>query len=171
MLLAVSFVLSYLESLVPLPFFTFGVRLGLGNIITMFVLFFFGFKISFLFSLSKSIFVLITRGFMGGILSLFGGISSILVMFLLIHFLREKVSVFSVSILGAILHNLAQLLVVSLLYKSSGMFFLLPFMLGGGLLAGAVTATLYSVFKPYLSSVYNNFNSKHLKIYNESKGK
>mgnify|MGYP000891538714 CR=1 FL=1 len=77
MLFALSMALAFLEGLLPtVAFLPPGVKLGLSNIITMYALFCVGEKRALLIALLISIFVLLTRCTVAGILSLSGGILS-----------------------------------------------------------------------------------------------
>jgi len=71
--------------------------------------------------------------------SLSGGIATYAVMCLLYRFLCPRISLLSVSVAGAIAHNLAQAFVAVLLMNSVNFVLLLPLMLPLGVIAGLTT--------------------------------
>ncbi|MDD2417733.1 MAG: Gx transporter family protein [Oscillospiraceae bacterium] len=148
MLFATAIVLSVVEDLIQLPLVAPGVKLGLANIVVMYTLFFLGGRTALLVSVLKSYFVFITRGLVASILSLCGGLLSIVIMLLLLKIFKDRVSYLVLSISGSICHNLGQLIVVSLIYSGLIWIVHLPILLISGVLAGTATATLLKVFLP-----------------------
>jgi heptaprenyl diphosphate synthase len=118
LLFAVAIILSLVESLIPVPAPA-GVRLGLSNIVVMYSLFFLRRREAFTIAVLKSFFVLMTRGAVAGLLSLCGGLFSLLIMALLILVFRERVSYLIVSVSGALFHNIGQILAASAVLGSA----------------------------------------------------
>ena len=78
---ALALVLSFLESLLPpLPMMPPGAKLGLSNIVTMFLASSQGLVPALLIALLKGLFAGVTRGFTAMVLSLAGGMLSTCVM-------------------------------------------------------------------------------------------
>lgn len=151
LLFAIAVILSIVEdSLPPVPIAVPGVKFGLSNIAVMFTLFYLGKNTAFSIALLKAFFVLITRGLMAGILSLFGGILSIIIMILLMLLFKDKISYLVISIFGAIFHNLGQFIVITLMYKDLYLWSYLPVLLISGLIAGIMTSTLLRFVMPIL---------------------
>jgi heptaprenyl diphosphate synthase len=149
LLFAVSLVLAIVEGAFP-PIFAAvpGVKLGLSNIVVMYSLFFLRKGQAFTIAFLKSTFVYITRGAIAGLLSLSGGLGSLLIMILLIGIFKQKVSYLIVSIFGALFHNIGQLAIVSIIYTSLYMWAYLPVLLVAGVLAGTATSTLLRFIFP-----------------------
>ena len=136
---AVYIVESLIMSVSPLPF----LRIGLSNVILLYLVFERKILSAFIVSISKSI--------IGGIatfsllspvlpLSLAGGIAAIIAMSLGL-LVRPRFSMFGISILGAIAHNFAQLLVVrSFIIQKDALFRLTPLLILLGLFSGVITA-------------------------------
>ena len=155
MMLALITVLSILEHMIPpLPFLPPNVKIGLSNIVTMYTLFFLGKKEAFILAMLKSTFVLITRGFIAGILSLGGGLCSLSVILLSIMIFKKNVSYTMLSILGALTHNLAQLMIVSLLNQTNLWFYYLPVLIISAIIMGSLTGYLLKVVMPAFDSVF-----------------
>ncbi len=151
LLFSIALVLSLVENMLPLlPIAVPGIKFGLSNIIIMYSLFFIGAKQAYMIAILKSLFVFVTRGLIASTLSLSGGLLSISVMFLLLFLLKEKVSYLGISIAGAVSHNIAQFLVVTLIYVSVSIWAYLPVLLISGVIAGLLTAALLKVLLPAL---------------------
>lgn len=160
MLLTLIVVLSIFEStLPPFPFLPPGVKIGLANTVTMFTLFFIGKKEAFVLTVLKAIFVMITRGFTAGVLSLCGGVLSICVLILFVC-LNKKASYLVLSISGAIAHNIGQLIAVSLMFNNFYTFYYLPVLIVSGIVMGSVTGVLLKTTMPVLSKPLKEVNKK-----------
>lgn len=151
LMLSLALVLSWLEHLIPvLPFLPPGVKLGLSNIIVMYCLFCLGLPSAALVSLLKSLFVFLTRGMIAGLLSASGAFLSLLVMYLLQHW---GASYLLLSMVGAIFHNIGQLLTVSLWLKLSFFSYYLPLLILSGLAMGFLTGLTLKILMPALRKI------------------
>ena len=135
MMIALAFVFSYLERLIPLNIGIPGVKLGLGNIVVLLALYTIGTKGAFVISVIRILLTGFTfSGLFSMLYSLAGGILSFLVMALL-----KKYNVFSttgVSVCGGVSHNIGQLFVAMIVLESSNVWYYLPVLLVSGCLAG-----------------------------------
>jgi heptaprenyl diphosphate synthase len=144
LLIALAFVLSYLESLIPvaaLGFFVPGMKIGLANIVVMVALYTLGARDALILSLIRIFLVSLTFGNTVSMLySLGGGILSYLVMLGL-----KKTGFFSmvvVSISGGIFHNVGQILTVMLVLQNAGVLGYLPMLFISGTITGAFIGIL-----------------------------
>jgi len=153
LLFAVVLVLSVLENELQIPVPVPGVKLGLSNIVVMYSLFFVEKKEALLLAVLKSLFVFLTRGAVASLLSLCGGLLSISVMILFLLIFKEKISYLMISILGAVFHNVGQMIAISILYTNVLLWAYLPVLLVSGIIAGAATSTLLKVTLPALKKV------------------
>ena len=151
LLMALAIALSYLEYLIPtqgiLPP---GVKLGISNILTMYCLYFWSFNYAASIVIFKSLFSLITRGLTAALIGLAGGFFSILIMGLML-LVRKKASTTFVSIIGAISHNMGQLIAARFLLGSNVFFVYVPILAISGVVMGSLTAFIYRLTKPYLT--------------------
>lgn len=155
MLFSLAIVLAIVEnSLPPLFFAAPGVKLGLSNIPVMYALFFVDKKSAFTIAVLKASFVIITRGYIAGILSLCGGILSLLIMSLLVIIFKEKISYFILSIFGAVFHNIGQFVAISLIYTNIYLWVYLPVLLVSGVVAGMTTSTLLRLIMPAFKRIF-----------------
>jgi len=162
LMLAVVIVLSAVESLfLPLPFLPPHVRPGLSNIVVMYCVFCVGRGQAVCLNAAKSLFVLLTRGPMAGLLSLCGGMLSLAVIVLLLKLfdgegVGQKMSYATVSIAGAIAHNLGQFATVMVLLSTPAMVYFLPVLIISGIIAGLLTGTLLKILMPALAKLRRN---------------
>ncbi len=149
LLIALAFVLSYLESLVPIPLGIPGVKVGLANLIVLTTLYWLSPGEVLLISLSRIGLSGLLFGSLTGILfSLCGGLVSFAVMVLLRK--TDRFSPVGVSVAGGVSHNLAQLLVAWLLIRTPGWAAYAPFLLLSGILAGALVGVLGGILIRHL---------------------
>jgi heptaprenyl diphosphate synthase len=160
LMFALAMVLSFAESLLPaLPALPPGIKLGLSNIVTMYCLFLLGRRYAFTVAVLKSLFVLLTRGPLASLLSLAGGLLSVAVMLLALLPARNPAGRTLVSVLGAVAHNVGQLVVVSLVLRSAYTLYYLPVMVLSGVGMGILTGLLLRILLPYLESVKKTVRS------------
>lgn len=135
--LALALVLSYVESLIPFYFGIPGVKLGLTNLVVVFMLYCVGTWEAFTISALRIVLAGFLFGNMFSILySLAGGLLSFLAMYLLKK--TKRFGVLPVSVSGGISHNVGQLTVAAAVVETGSIFYYLPVLL----LAGAVTGLL-----------------------------
>lgn len=157
MLLALSVALNVIEASLPLfNGFIPGLKLGLANIVTLFII--------YQFSLKDALYVGILRVFLVGILrtglfsttflfSLSGVILSIICMFLAHKFL--KLSIIGVSMIGSIAHSTGQVITSIILLQMDAMIYYLPWLLlfaiPTGILVGLICKQLIKFYNEVLS--------------------
>jgi len=154
MLFAMAMALSFAESLLPvLPMLPPGFKLGLSNIVTMYTLFMLGTKRGFAIAVMKSLFVLLTRAPVAAFMSLCGGLLSVVCMALCARVRWLRGDYMLLSIIGALAHNLGQLL-ASVAYTSTVMFYYLPVLVVSGVIMGIVTGAMLRVVMPYIQRLF-----------------
>ncbi|MCL1996375.1 MAG: Gx transporter family protein [Defluviitaleaceae bacterium] len=156
LMLAVIVVLLAIERMLPpVPFFPPNFKLGLSNIIIMFAIFFMGAKDAFVLGVLKSFFNTLMRGVVGGAISLAGGMLSIAAIAGLMWISRNKMSVLSLSIAGAIFHNIGQIIVAIIILRSPHLFMLyLPVLLVAGVVMGSLTGICVKIVMPVFERIY-----------------
>ena len=156
LLVGVGLILFLFESLIPRPLPW--LKPGLAHIATLLAIYMMG--------LSEAIIVVIIRVFAGSLLlgSLFnpafilsfgGGIAATSVMGLTHRYFSGIFSIFGISILGAVVHNLTQLLLVQILIvHRMEIFYLAPVMILSSLFTGFIVALVSYLLmeKAYLHS-------------------
>jgi heptaprenyl diphosphate synthase len=123
-LCAVAMVMSYLETFIPTPHPA--VKIGLPNVIIVFILYKIGIKEAIAVSLIRVLLISIIFGSIGSSLpySLAGAVLSLGVMILLKQF--KVFSTVAVSIAGGVMHNVGQIVVSCIIMDTSEIAYLLP---------------------------------------------
>lgn len=145
---ALALILSYLEALIPIPLPIPGAKLGLTNIVTLISLCTLGSPLTLL--------IIVARIFLSGFLfsglstilySLSGGLLSLSIMILLLKIPKVQLSIITISIVGAVCHNLGQLIIAAAVVQSLNLFlYYLPFLMllaiPTGLVVGIISQML-----------------------------
>ena len=153
LMLALTIVLATLESMLPpLPFAPPGIRLGLANVVTMYVLFFVGKKHAFLLIALKSVFVVLTRGILAGVLSATGGALALLVIVLLL-LIPKRTSYLLLSSAGAMAHNFGQMAAASLILSANILAIYWPLIIIFGVVLGCITGKILEIVIPHFGKI------------------
>ena len=129
-LVAQGMILSFIESMLPIPFFVPGAKLGLANIITLTAIYMLTFKQATAVVLLRVILTAATFGSLSTFLYSFaGGVFSLLIMAAVLKVFRNDISLIGVSVLGAVAHNMGQLMVATFMIHNILMLSYLPLLL------------------------------------------
>lgn len=151
MLSALAAVLSFVEGMLPeLP--VPGARLGLANLPVMTAVSGEGLGSGLCVAVFKAFFALITRGPTAGAMSLAGSLLSTFVMWAAVNFDKNKLGYVGIGVLGAVSHNLGQLLAAFLIIGSAAGFYL-PYLIIMAVPAGAFTGVVNSILVPSLFKI------------------
>ena len=153
LLFALAMAFSYLESMLVIPGLLPGMRLGLSNLVTMYCLFFLGNRAGYTMAVMKAVFVVLTRGFVAGMLSLSGGIFSVTAIVLVDFLSKHSLHYITLSVIGAIFHNIGQLILARYL-TSVFLYYYIPVLLVTGLVVGIITGKLFVWIIPYIPKRY-----------------
>ena len=149
MLTAVAAALSIVDSMipvraiVPLP----GLKLGLANIVTIFAIFFLGYKYMFAIVTARC---LLGAVFGGGpvslVFSLSGALMAAAVMLLMKKGYGRMFSLYGISLAGSAAFNIMQVIAAAVMLQNTAIFTYLPILMIGGVATGILTATIFGVF-------------------------
>lgn len=150
MLVALAFIFSYIESLIPVNVGIPGIKVGLANMVTIVTLYTIGAAPAVVLSLVRIVLTGFTFGNLAMMMySLGGGMLSLLVMVI-----ARKTKLFSitgVSVLGAVFHNIGQIIVAAIVVENSSLFYYLPVLLISGVVFGVVIGMVGAVLVKRLS--------------------
>lgn len=141
MILGIALVVHVIEAQIPVIFP--GIKLGLANAVSLFVLISFGGK--------EAITIMILRTILGSIFggnafsfffSLLGGLFSNIVMIWLYGYFKDEITIPWLSIGGAIFHNIGQLLVAAVVVKDFKIYFYLPILMIAAVITGYFTGII-----------------------------
>ncbi len=143
MCVALSMILSYVESLLPSPGVP-GVKLGLANLVVIFALYKLGWREAAGISLLRVFLVSLLFGHAASLMySAAGAALSLAGMILLKK--TDKLSCVAVSVIGGVLHNVGQILMARLLMGPNVVYYLPVLILSGtaaGVAIGVVSALI-----------------------------
>ncbi|MEG1945578.1 MAG: Gx transporter family protein [Lachnospiraceae bacterium] len=141
MLVALAFVFSYIEFVLPIHVGIPGIKIGLANLVVLVALYTIGTGQACMLSLVRIVLVGFTFGNLAGMLySLGGGMLSLVVMLL-----GKKTKLFSitgVSVLGAVSHNIGQIMVAILVVETKSLLYYLPVLFISGVFTGILIGIL-----------------------------
>lgn len=150
---AIASVLHVIESLIPVPIPVPGIKLGLANIVSLAVI--------VMFDWQSAIYVVLVRiciaSLFGGtflgvtfLLSLGGAFASTVIMAYASFRLQPPFSLIGVSIMGAVTHNIVQLIIAGLIVSSMGLLWYIPYLVLFAVPMGLITGiTLYYFLKKF----------------------
>lgn len=134
---ALALIFSYVELLIPFNIGIPGMKLGLANVVVVVVLYKMGWKEAYIVSIARVLLSGVLFGNLASIsFSLSGCILSLTMMCLIYR--KKDFSVIGVSIVGAICHNLGQILIAMLVVSSFSVMYYFPILMIVGVLTGLV---------------------------------
>ena len=137
LLTALAMVLSFVETLIPIPIPIPGVKLGLANLVTVVGLYLIGIPGTIAVTLVRIVLV----GFsFGNPYSMIYGLSGSFLSLFVMAILKKtgKFSQISISVLGGIAHNIGQITFAAVIVQTAGVFYYLPFLIAAGCIAGTL---------------------------------
>ncbi len=136
-------VLSITENQLTLPILPW-LRIGSANVMTLVALTMYGIKGAMIVSCMKALLAGVFGSLPMLIFSFTASLTSSLAMGIIYSLFRQKFSIIGISIIGAVVHNLTQLLVAYIIlnmnHKSA--FAILPFLIIAALIAGILTGLI-----------------------------
>lgn len=152
LLVALAFIFSYIESILPVPIGIPGVKLGLANLVVLVALYLLGPMDALAISGVRILLVGFTFGSPASMLySLAGGLLSWLVMWLCRR--SDRFGVAGVSVAGGVSHNVGQLAVAAVALSTARIVWYLPVLLVAGVVTGLLIGLLCGALLPRLSQL------------------
>ena len=141
---ALAMVLSFVESLIPAFVAVPGVKVGLANIVVVFVLYKLGWKEAVAISLVRVFLLAVLFG--SGVSFLYSVAGAALSLSGMILLQRCKVfSYVAVSVAGGVLHNAGQIAMACFLLRTDVLRYYLPFLVLSGVIAGVVVGLIAAI--------------------------
>lgn len=144
-MISLALVLSFVERFIPLGIIVPipGIKLGLANIVTMFALFYSGFASALTITVLRCVLSALMFGGLSSLLfSLSGAMLALLIMTLMKPGFNKFFSLIGISMSGAALHNIGQIVMASLMMRNTAVFSYLPLLLLAGIVTGLLTAVV-----------------------------
>jgi heptaprenyl diphosphate synthase len=151
-LVAIALVIYLIEAQIPVLFP--GIKLGLANSISLVALILLGWKEAFLIMVLRTL----LGSMFGGSLSAFmfsiaGGVLSNIVMVLLYKWFKNYIGIPTISVCGAVFHNIGQLLVAAFIVQDLRIYVYLPVLLVSAIITGYFIGILASILKGRLEKI------------------
>lgn len=154
LLVALAFIFSYIEKLIPINIGVPGAKLGLANLVIIVALYTIGERNAFLLSMVRIVLVGFTFANLASMLySLAGGILSFLAMCIAKR--SGKLSTTGVSVVGGVFHNVGQILMAIWVVKTASLVYYLPVLIIAGLASGVAIGILGAMVTKRVKKVVN----------------
>ncbi|QGU93874.1 heptaprenyl diphosphate synthase [Clostridium bovifaecis] len=154
LLVAQGLVLHIFERMLPVPFITPGAKLGLTNIITLIALYMFDFNEVFFIIVLRIILATLIGGSLSNFLySMAGGILSFLAMYTLKKVGKDNVSIIGISMVGAVFHNIGQIIVAGLVIENAMIVTYLPVLVIAAVGTGFFIGLTAKYLLPFLKKI------------------
>lgn len=151
-LLALSMILSYIESILPFSVGIPGVKLGLPNLAVVLLLYTYGAKEAFIVNLLR---ILLSGFLFGNLYSILYAFSGAICSFGMMLLLRRVkcFSIVGVSVGGGVFHNIGQILTAVFVVETYAPAFYLPFLMIAGAVTGFVIGIVALRLLPYMQKL------------------
>lgn len=158
-LTSLALILGYIERLIPISSTIPGIKMGLANTVLLYGLYMMNWKNTMNLMLLKVLLSgILFAGFSGALYSFSGGVLSLMAMYWMQQ--HSGFSIVGVSVLGAVFHNIGQILMAMLVVQTRGLLLYLPVLIIAGVVTGTLTGLVaQSVFKG-LSNYHLDFGKK-----------
>lgn len=151
--IALAMIMSYIESLFPLNFAVPGIKMGLANIVIVFVLYRMGLKEAIVISLIRVFLVSLLFGnVMSMAYSISGAVCSLAVMVLLKK--TDRFSTIGVSVAGGVMHNFGQIIMAIIIMGAKQIIFYLPALCITGTITGILIGIVSSIVIKRIKRIY-----------------
>lgn len=156
-LVSQALVLSIIEAWIPLPIPVPvpGIKLGLANIVTLIVIVFFGYQQVLLVVLIRC---LLSSLFTGGItvflFSITGGVLSASIMSFLFKRFSKILSIIGISVAGAVMHNIGQIIMAVIVMRDTAVLGYLPMLLIAGVITGILIGIIGKLLIKHFEKIY-----------------
>ncbi|OPX89990.1 MAG: Heptaprenyl diphosphate synthase component I [Pelotomaculum sp. PtaB.Bin104] len=157
MFVAMATVLNIVERAIVIPGASPGIKLGLANILTLLSIMMLGSKDAVIIVAARCILgALVGGNLISFLFSITGGMLSILVMVLLWKYLNKYVSIIVISMVGAVFHNIGQLIVASLIVQNFSVYVILPVLMVSAIITGYFVGVVSKQVYKYLGKAKIN---------------
>lgn len=151
--LALAIIINVVENIYFNFIFIPGIKFGLANIFPLVVLCLYGYKDMVVINILRVFIASLISGTLFGMpftISLVGVVGSIIILYP--FYKINKLSIYGISMIQAVLFNIFQILIVIVLYKTNAFLVYIPYLV----LTGVITGYLVAFIARYLIKALNN---------------
>ncbi|MDR1782619.1 MAG: Gx transporter family protein [Bacilli bacterium] len=139
--LSIAIIVNIVENISFSVFIIPGIKLGLANIVTVFILYYFGYKEMFLINVLRVFLANLIIGTLFStpfIIAMGSCLGSMILMYPIIKV--NKFSIFGISMIQALLFNFFQIIIVCWLYQNYIFIYYFPYLMISGIITGYLVA-------------------------------
>ncbi len=152
--LALALIAGIVERWIPFEFVVPGVKLGLANVVILTAMYLFPRHVALEISLIKCVVIGILAGTgVSFFYSVGGAVCSFIVMSVMLQLGKGKISPIGVSTMGAVFHNIGQILVASVIMRTFMVAAYLPALLVSGVITGVIVGVIVKMLVEQLPKV------------------
>ncbi|MHC1721160.1 MAG: Gx transporter family protein [Clostridiaceae bacterium] len=152
LLVSIALVIYVIEAQIPVLFP--GIKLGLANLVSLTALIIWGPKEALTIMLLRTLLGSMFTGSMSAFLfSISGGLLSNIIMIFLYKYFKDSMSIWSISIVGAVFHNIGQLLVAAIVIQDLRIYIYLPVLMVSAVITGYFIGVCTSFLTKHLSKI------------------
>lgn len=157
-LLTFALVLSFVESLIPIPFAVPGMKLGLANLAVVVVLDLMGWREALTVNLLR---ILLAGLLFGSLFGILFGASGAIISFMVMTLLHGsgRFSLRGVSMAGGVSHNVGQLIVAAFTVHTAGVLYYAPVLLITGLVTGYLIGVIATAVCPLVQGAMDQWSA------------
>lgn len=155
MFVSVMLVVGYIESFIPMPFAIPGIKIGLSNIVIIWLIYSMNIKSAIIVDVVRVILSSFLFGNLYSLLFSFAGAALSLVVMLLLKKIG-RFSITGVSIAGGVSHNIGQIAVAMLVLENAMLVSYLPFLIISGVVFGIVVGIVAGILHKKIKILQTN---------------
>lgn len=157
LLLALALILSYVESLIPLPVGIPGIKIGLANLAIVLAMYLVGERNALLLTISKAV---LSGLLFGNLTVILYNLSGALISFFTMALMKksERFHLLVISAVGGVMHNVGQLLIACMIVSTYSVIYYVPFLMIAGLATGMVIGSVAVLVLPAARKGMNGGN-------------
>lgn len=150
-----ALIFSYVESLIPVFVGIPGVKLGLANVVLVYLLYQTNAKDAVLVSIMR---ILLSGFLFGNTMSILFSLTGMLFSLASMYILKKikGFSILGVSVAGGCMHNIGQLCIAAFVVQTSRLVYYIPVLLISGLVTGLFIGILVKLIFYYIPNLINN---------------
>ncbi len=153
---SLAITLSIFDNLIPINFLIPGMKLGLANLVIVVLLPFYDFRELLLIQVLR---VTITAFILGlfsiYFFSLFGALFALILMYLAKKIFKNKITYYTLSMIGAIGHNIGQILFAIFYFQTIELIYYIPFLVTFGSITGFALGYVITKVAPAIEGKFN----------------
>lgn len=153
---SLAITLSIFDNLIPINFLIPGMKLGIANLVIVLLLPYYSFRELLLIQILRiTITAFIFGLFSVYFFSLAGGINALVLMYIAKQIFKTKITVHTLSVIGAVAHNLGQISFAIYYFKTPELIYYIPFLVLFASITGLCLGIIIAKVSPHLEGKFD----------------